>query len=64
MLFTLRELIKRVKIMNTQNNIIEKDREAEDSKKTIESTVIKLLRTQGKVDVFSFFFFFTFFNSQ
>lgn len=43
--------------MNTQNNIIEKDREAEDSKKTIESTVIKLLRTQGKVDVFSFFFF-------
>ncbi|KAF7383762.1 hypothetical protein HZH68_014519 [Vespula germanica] len=32
--------------MDTQKNIIGNDREAEDSKKAIESTVIKLLRTQ------------------
>ncbi|KAL2737773.1 ankyrin repeat and ELMO domain-containing protein D-like [Vespula squamosa] len=32
--------------MNTQNNTIGKDIKTEDSKKTIESTVLKLLRTQ------------------
>lgn len=43
--------------MDTQKNIIGNDREAEDSKKAIESTIIKLLRTQGKVNVFSLHFF-------